>query len=89
MENERGGRDVIAQMISARMRVPVLEDLREGLDAGEYRALLELAQTIVESTAGSALPSWLVGMAFVVAAEMYTAALSEGAAIMGRGPGGN
>jgi hypothetical protein len=89
MENEHGGRDVISRAISARMRVPVLDDLRQGLTEDEYRSLLELSQTIVESTKGSSLPAWLIGLAFVAAAEMYMAALDEGAAIMGRGPGSN
>lgn len=89
MKNEHGGRDVIAREISDRMRVPILEDFRKGLEADEYRQVLELAQTIVESTSGSTLPTWMIAIAFIAAAEMYAEALAQGAAVMGRGPGSN
>lgn len=89
MTNEHGGRDVIARLISDAMRVPLLEDLREGLDDREYRDLLALAQTIVESTKGSTLPTFMIALALVAAAAMYAEALDQGAALMGRGPGGN
>lgn len=86
MENNHGGREVIAAAISARMDVPILEDLRSSLDADQYRAILELSRIIVESTAGSTLPIAHIAYALVAAAAMYAEAVDQGEALLGRGP---
>lgn len=71
------------------MSVPVLDEIRARVSEEEYRTILLLAGSIVESTEGAGVDARIVLLALTAAAAMYSEGLKQSASIMGRGPGSN